>query len=97
MNNTIYGKSEKSAALNPARTNNAGTTENKDGKVSEANSVGHTSRENIELSANVKAEMEKASFDSAKVERIKESIRNGNYPIDLEKIAEGFVDLEKLL
>ncbi len=59
--------------------------------------VGHTSRENIELSANVKAEMEKASFDSAKVERIKESIRNGNYPIDLEKIAEGFVDLEKLL
>ena len=51
----------------------------------------------VELSAEASAELEKAGFDSEKVERIKQAISEGNYPIDSRKIAEGFSDIEKLL
>jgi len=49
------------------------------------------------LSSSIKAEMEKVNFDPAKVELIKESIRNGNYPIDLEKVADNFINIEMYL
>lgn len=51
----------------------------------------------VELSADAKAELEKAGFDTEKVERIKQAISEGNYPIDSRRIAEGFSDIEKLL
>ena len=51
----------------------------------------------VELSAEASAELEKAGFDSEKVDRIKQAISEGNYPIDSRKIAEGFSDIEKLL
>ena len=37
---------------------------------------------------------ESPSFDSAKVERITEAIREGRYPVNPERIAEKFLELE---
>lgn len=51
----------------------------------------------VELSAEAKAELDKAGFDAEKVDRIKQALSDGNYPIDARRIAEGFSDIEKLL
>ena len=37
---------------------------------------------------------ESPAFDSAKVERITQAIREGNYPVNAERIAEKFLELE---
>ena len=42
----------------------------------------------------VKAQPE---FDRAKVESIKQAIKDGNYPVNPRRIAESFVALEKLI
>ena len=49
------------------------------------------------MSAEAKTELDKAGFDSEKVERIKQALSDGNYPIDARKIAEGFAEIEQLL
>ena len=41
--------------------------------------------------------MDGPDFDADKVERIKQAIRDGNYPLDSRRIAESFVALEKLV
>lgn len=51
----------------------------------------------VELSAEARAELDKAGFDAEKVDRIKQALADGNYPIDARRIAEGFSDIEKLL
>ena len=51
----------------------------------------------VELSADLKNEIAAVSFDTKKVDQIKQSIENGNYPLDDKKIAESFIPLEKLL
>ncbi len=51
----------------------------------------------VELSTAAQAELDKAGFDADKVERIKQALADGNYPIDARRIAEGFSDIEKLL
>ena len=40
---------------------------------------------------------ERAVFDAKKVDSIKEAIQNGSYPLDSRKIAENFMELEKLI
>ncbi|MDC1319558.1 flagellar biosynthesis anti-sigma factor FlgM [Litorivicinus sp.] len=62
-----------------------------------ANTETESNTDRIELSAEAKTELDKAGFDSEKVERIKQALSDGNYPIDARKIAEGFADIEKLL
>ncbi|MEK9876924.1 MAG: flagellar biosynthesis anti-sigma factor FlgM [Betaproteobacteria bacterium] len=54
--------------------------------------------DSIELSSEVaKALAAAESFDSEKVEKIKEAIAKGEYPIDPRQIAKSMADLEKLL
>jgi negative regulator of flagellin synthesis FlgM len=45
----------------------------------------------------LKREIAAVSFDSKKVDQIKQSIEQGNYPLDNRKMAESFIPLEKLL
>ena len=40
---------------------------------------------------------ERAQFDEAKVRALKDQIEKGTYPIDTQKLAEKFADLEQLL
>ena len=51
----------------------------------------------VELSVEAQAELDKAGFDAEKVDRIKQALADGNYPIDARRIAEGFSEMEKLL
>ena len=51
----------------------------------------------VELSKAVQEAEERAVFDAKKVDSIKEAIQNGSYPLDSRKIAENFVELEKLI
>jgi flagellar biosynthesis anti-sigma factor FlgM len=36
-------------------------------------------------------------FDKAKVDAIKDALRNGNYPLDSSRIAESFASIERLI
>ena len=47
-----------------------------------------------ELKARIKQEPE---FDRAKVDAIREAIKNGQYPLDPRRIAESFVAIEQLI
>ena len=40
---------------------------------------------------------EQPSFDRAKVESIKQALRDGNYPLNPRRIAESFVSLERMV
>ncbi|MEK9896137.1 MAG: flagellar biosynthesis anti-sigma factor FlgM [Burkholderiaceae bacterium] len=51
----------------------------------------------VELSVGAQAELDRAGFDAEKVDRIKQALADGNYPIDARRIAEGFSEFEKLL
>ena len=59
--------------------------------------VVQTDTDRVELSIEARAELDKAGFDAEKVDRIKQALADGNYPIDSRRIAEGFSDIEKLL
>jgi negative regulator of flagellin synthesis FlgM len=43
------------------------------------------------------AAMDFEAFDSAKVEAIKEALRNGQYPLDSRRIAESFYRIEQMI
>ena len=51
----------------------------------------------VELSREVQRSDERAQFDEAKVRELKDQIEKGSYPIDTQKLAEKFADLEQLL
>lgn len=51
----------------------------------------------VELSGIDARAMAAPDFDSEKVERIKQAIRDGNYPLDARRIAESFVSLERMI
>jgi flagellar biosynthesis anti-sigma factor FlgM len=51
----------------------------------------------VELSEGVQRSEQQAQFDEAKVRELKDQIEKSNYPLDAEKIAEKFADLEQLL
>ena len=51
----------------------------------------------VELSREVQRSEERAQFDEAKVRALKDQIERGTYPIDTQKLAEKFADLEQLL
>jgi flagellar biosynthesis anti-sigma factor FlgM len=51
----------------------------------------------VELSESIKRSEERAQFDEARVKELKSQIEQGTYPIDTQKLAEKFSDLEQLL
>ena len=53
-----------------------------------------TSDSSVELSAKLKDEIASVGFDSNKVDHIKQSIEQGNYPLDDRKIADSFIPLK---
>ncbi len=63
----------------------------------DASQVVELRSDRVELSAEARTELDRAGFDSEKVERIKQALADGNYPIDAKRIAEGFSEIEKLL
>jgi flagellar biosynthesis anti-sigma factor FlgM len=97
MSGTIYSTTDKTSAVSSTKTADNRSTTSK-AQVDHA-SVSETSgtEELVKLSANVQADIDKALFDQEKVDRVKDALRNGDYPLDSKKIANSFIDLEKLI
>jgi flagellar biosynthesis anti-sigma factor FlgM len=55
------------------------------------------SQDALTLSENVTEALQEAEFDHKKVEELRFAIARGAYPLDSMKIAEKFIELEKLL
>lgn len=51
----------------------------------------------VDLSREIQRSEERAEFDAVRVRELKDQIERGTYPIDTEKLAEKFADLEQLL
>ena len=51
----------------------------------------------LTMSTEMEAAMAPVDFDSQKVQRLREAIASGAYPIDPMKISEKFLELERLL
>ena len=81
---------------NQAATPNESSSEERRAIQSDASSTRPPSVE-VELSEEVQRSEERAQFDEAKVRQLKEQIERGSYPIDAQRLAEQFADLEQLL
>lgn len=55
------------------------------------------SQDALSLSDNVTEALQEAEFDHKKVEDLRSAIARGAYPLDSMKIADKFIELEKLL
>ncbi len=51
----------------------------------------------LTLSAAAQSAMSEPAFDRAKVDAIKNAIRDGNYPLNAKRIAENFVAIEQMI
>jgi len=57
----------------------------------------HRTSEAFNLTKLIERVKQEPDFDRAKVEAIRESIRNGQYPLDVYRMAESFVAIEQLI
>ena len=69
----------------------------KAGDASLAGAVATAGKDEAHLSEAVQKVMAEPAFDQAKVESIKQALRNGQYPLDSRRIAENFVAIEKMI
>ena len=97
MTDTISGESQRTASVMAKQAVNANNKQKNDSSDVAALSAVKGDDSSVVLSAKLKSEIAAVSFDSVKVEQIKQSIELGNYPLDNKKIAESFIPLEKLL
>lgn len=97
MTDTISGANQKAANVTPKKA--IDSNKPKASKSAEHNlSAGAVSSDSsVELSAKLQAEIAAVGFDNEKVNQIKQSIEQGDYPLDDKKIADSFIPLEKLL
>jgi negative regulator of flagellin synthesis FlgM len=97
MTDTISGESQRTASVMAKQAVNANNKQRNDSSDVAAPSTVKSDDSSVVLSSKLKSEIAAVSFDSVKVEQIKQSIELGNYPLDNKKIAESFIPLEKLL
>jgi len=67
------------------------------GNDSAARSAPSALKDEVVLSNIAKRAQEEPAFDRAKVESIKQAIKDGNYPMNSRRIAESFVAIEKMI
>jgi negative regulator of flagellin synthesis FlgM len=51
----------------------------------------------LELSAAARQSIQEPGFDRAKVEAIKQALKDGQYPLDSRRIAENFIAIENMI
>ena len=96
MTDTISGTNQRSAGISPKKAINTGKQQSS--KTTESDIPATKAADSsVELSTKLKDEIASVGFDSKKVDHIKQSIEQGNYPLDDRKIADSFIPLEKLL
>ena len=57
----------------------------------------HRSSEALNLSKVIERAKQEPDFDRVKVDAIRESIKNGQYPLNVDRIAESFMAIEQLI
>tara|TARA_B100000700_G_C14496522_1_gene602073 strand:- start:275 stop:568 length:294 start_codon:yes stop_codon:yes gene_type:complete len=97
MTDTISGTNQRSASISPKKAVNSEKQQSSKTTESDIPIATKTGDSSVELSAKLKDEIASVGFDSKKVDHIKQSIEQGNYPLDDRKIADSFIPLEKLL
>ena len=97
MTNTIPSADQRAKAVGANQGVDTSRPEKTSPPELASTSSARSADSTVELSADLKSEIAAVSFDSKKVDQIKQSIENGNYPLDDKKIAESFIPLEKLL
>ena len=97
MTNTIPSADQRAKAIAANQGVDTPRPEKNNPPELASTSAARSADSTVELSADLKNEIAAVSFDSKKVDQIKQSIENGNYPLDDKKIAENFIPLEKLL
>lgn len=68
-----------------------------DGTPSQTLDKAKAGADKVSLSNVAQKVMAEPDFDRAKVDAIKQAIKDGNYPINPRRIAESFVALEKMI
>ena len=97
MTDTISGTNQRSASVSPKKAISSEKQHSSKSAESDLTVAAKTSDSSVELSTKLKDEIASVGFDSKKVDHIKQSIEQGNYPLDDRKIADSFIPLEKLL
>ena len=97
MTDTISGTNQRSTSISPKKAVNSEKQQSSKTTESDIPIATKTGDSSVELSAKLKDEIASVGFDSKKVDHIKQSIEQGNYPLDDRKIADSFIPLEKLL
>ena len=97
MTDTISGENQRAASVMAKQAINPNNKQGVDSPQVIAPSLVKSEDSSVELSSKLKSEIAAVSFDSKKVDQIKQSIEEGNYPLDNRKMAESFIPLEKLL
>ena len=98
-----YGRMTQSnaalrSALDKVDKKNAATTGmSGDAAAAAQESKTSSGADQVSLSNVAQKVMAQPDFDRAKVEAIKQAIKEGNYPINPRRIAENFVSLERLI
>lgn len=97
MTDTIPGANQRPASISPKKAINPEKQQSSKTTESDIPLASKTTDSSVELSTKLKDEIASVGFDSKKVDHIKQSIEQGNYPLDDRKIADSFIPLEKLL
>jgi len=97
MTNTIPGENQRAAGVMAQQAVDPNNKQKSESPESIAPSTVKSQDSSVELSAKLKNDISTVNFDSKKVDQIKQSIEQGNYPLDNRKMAESFIPLEKLL
>ena len=97
MTNTIAGENQRAAGVMAQQAVDPNNKQKSESPESIAPSTVKSQDSSVELSAKLKNDIAAVNFDSKKVDQIKQSIEEGNYPLDNRKMAESFIPLEKLL
>ena len=97
MTDTISGTNQRSASISPKKAISSEKQRSSKSAENDLTVATNTSDSSVELSTKLKDEIASVGFDSKKVDHIKQSIEQGNYPLDDRKIADSFIPLEKLL
>jgi len=97
MTDTISGENQRAASVMAKQAINPNNKQGVDSPQVIVPAMVKGEDSSVELSSKLKSEIAAVSFDSKKVDQIKQSIEEGSYPLDNRKMAESFIPLEKLL
>jgi negative regulator of flagellin synthesis FlgM len=97
-----YGRMAQSnaavrSAIEKVDKKSSSAAQAKEGAPSQPLEKAKAGADKVSLSNVAQKVMAEPDFDRAKVDAIKQAIKDGNYPINPRRIAESFVALEKMI